>query len=218
MPQASSPSGLAGFNLDDLSRQAKQKLTDCRDEVARLLANASVEAERIRATAKNEGLAAGAEQARRDAEQNLQKALHQRLGEHAGAVKSMVNQIASQHDQWMKNYAESLVTLAIDVAERVIREKLDREPEILVRWASDALTTARSAKRISVAVHPETLAELGADLDALLRTPGLPEDSVLVPDESISRTGVMVRQLGGEVDAGLETQLSILSKLLQESS
>ena len=209
---------MAGFNLDDLSQQAKQKLTDCRQEVAKLLADANVEAERICVAARAEGLAAGAEQARRDADQNLQKALQQRMGEHAGAVKSMISQIATQHDQWMKDYANSIVTLATAVAERVVRAKLDREPEILVRWVSDALTTARSAKRISVAVHPETLAELGSDLDQLLRTPGLTEDSVLVPDESVSRTGVVVRQLGGEVDAGLDAQLQILSKLLQESS
>ena len=218
MPKASSPSGLAGFNLDDLSRQAQQKLSDCRDEVARMLVMAKDDGDKLRHAARVEGLAEGREQARREAEQSLQQALQQRLGEHAGAVKSMVQQIASQHDQWMKAYADSLVTLVIEVSERVIHKRLDREPEILLRWTADALATARSAKRLTVAVHPETLAELGKELDELLGTPGLPEDSVLVPDESVGRSGVIVRQHGGDIDAGSTTQLEMLAKLLEEAS
>ena len=218
MPKASSPSGLAGFNLEDISRQAQQKLNDCRDEASRILAAAQDEANQLRAIARTEGLAAGRELARKEADQHLQNALQQRLGTHAGAVKSMVKQIASQHEQWMTGYADSLVGLVIEVSERVIRARLDREPEILVRWAADALATARSAQRLTVAVHPETLAELGADLDELLRTPGLPENSVIVPDESVARSGIVVRQLGGDVDAGLTTQLETLRRLLEVAS
>ncbi|MGV3483614.1 MAG: FliH/SctL family protein [Planctomycetaceae bacterium] len=215
MPSESSPSGLAGFNFEDISQQAHQRLAECRVEVARLLAAAKAEADQLRAAAKQEGLTQGRELAQREADQNLQAALQQRLGQHATAVKTMVQQIATQHDQWIKQYADTLVSLVIEISERVIRAKLDKEPEILLRWAADALTSARSAQRLTVAVHPETLAELGKDLDELLRTPGLPEDATLVPDESVARSGVIVRQLGGEVDAGLNTQLEMLCKLLE---
>lgn len=183
-----------------------------------MLDAAKVEAEKLRATAMDEGLAKGREQAAQEAEKNLQAAIQKRMGEHAGAVKSMMNQIATQHQTWMQNYADTIVSLVMEISERVIRTRLDREPEILVRWAADALAATRSAQRITVAVHPETLAELGKDLDALLSTPGLPEDSSLIPDETVSRTGVVVRQLGGNVDAGLETQLDTLQRLLEEST
>jgi flagellar assembly protein FliH len=216
MPANSSPSGLAGFNLDDLSRQAQKRLSDCRDEVAKMLEQARADAEKLRSTAHADGLAAGREQAAKEAEQKLQISIQQRMGEHANVVKAMVNQIAEQHNDWLRSYAETLVSLVVEVSERVIRKKLEQEPAILVRWASDGLTAARSAQRLTVAVHPETLAELGADLEQLLRTPGLPEDSTLVPDESVARTGIIIRQLGGEVDAGLTAQLATLRQLLEE--
>jgi flagellar assembly protein FliH len=218
LPSVSSPSGLAGFNLDDISHQAQQKLTDCRGEVAKMLADAKTQADKLRVDAQAEGLADGRKQAEQEAEKKLQMALQQRMGEHAGAVKSMVQQIADQHNQWLKDYADSIVSLVIEISERVVRARLDREPEILVRWAADALSSARSAQRLSVSVHPETLAELGQDLDQLIRTPGLPENSMVLPDESVSRTGVVVRQLGGEVDAGLNSQLETLRQLLEEAS
>jgi flagellar assembly protein FliH len=216
MPANSSPSGLAGFNLDDLSRQAHQRLSDCRDEVARMLEQARTDSEQLRRAAHAEGLAAGREQAVKEADQKLQAAIQLRIGEHANVVKAMVNQIAEQHNDWLRGYAETLVGLVVEVSERVIRRKLEQEPAILVRWASDGLTAARSAQRLTVAVHPETLAELGADLEQLLRTPGLPEDSTLIPDESVARTGIIIRQLGGEVDAGLTAQLATLRRLLEE--
>jgi len=218
MPSASSPSGLAGFNLDDLARQAHQRLNDCRDEVSRMLDAAKLEAEQIRTLANAEGLAKGRELAAQEADKKLQTAIQQRMGEHAGAVKSMIDQIASQHQTWMQQYAETLVSLVMAISERVVRAKLDREPAILIRWTAEALSATRSAQRITVAVHPETLAELGKDLDELLATPGLPENSSLIPDDTVSRTGVVVRQLGGQVDAGLETQLATLQRLLKETS
>jgi flagellar assembly protein FliH len=216
MPTASSPTGLAGFNLDDLSRQAQQKLTDCRTEVARMLDEARAEADRLRTKARAEGLEAGRKEAKQEADRNLQAALQQRMGEHANAVRAMVNQIAEQHNHWMRSYAETLVALVVEVSERVIRNRLDAEPEILLRWAMDGLVAARSAQKLTVAVHPETLAELGADLEQLLNTPGLPEDSSIVPDESVARTGVIIRQLGGEVDGGLAAQLFTLRQRLEE--
>jgi len=217
LPGNSSPSGLAGFNFDDLSRQAHQQLTQCQDEVARMQADAQAEIARLRKEAHAEGLRLGREAAAAEAETKLRKAVDARVGEHGAAVRSMVQQIATMHEQWLKSYADSLVSMAIAVAERIIRGKLQREPEIILRWASESLAAARSANRLTVAVHPETLGELGQSLDELLRHPGLPEDTSIVPDESVPREGVVVRQVGGEVMATLESQLGRLQELLEHA-
>lgn len=214
MPATSSPSGLAGFNFEDLSQRAHQQLEQCQQEIARMRADAKAEIQRLRKEAQEEGLKAGRAAAAAEAETKLRKAVDSRVGEHGAAVKSMVQQIAKMHDEWLKSYADTLVSMVVAVSERVIRGKLDREPEILLRWASESLAAARSANRLTVAVHPETLGELGQSLDELLRHPGLPEDTSIVPDESVPRTGVVVRQLGGEVVATLESQLGRLKELL----
>jgi flagellar assembly protein FliH len=217
MPATSSPSGLAGFNFEDLSQRAHQQLEHCQQEIARMRAEAKAEIERLRKEAQEEGLKAGRAAAAAEAETKLRKAVDARVGEHGAAVKSMVQQIANMHDEWLKSYADTLVSMVVAVSERVIRGKLDREPEILLRWASESLAAARSANRLTVAVHPETLGELGQSLDELLRHPGLPEDTSIVPDESVPRAGVVVRQVGGEVVATLETQLGRLQELLENA-
>ncbi len=217
LQQDSSPRGLAGFNLDDITQQTHRKLEEFRAEVATMMQQANAEAEQVRQQAKAQGLEEGRAQAAQEADQRLQAELQKRVGDQASTVRMMVQQIAEQHNQWMHQYSQTLVQLVVDVAERIVRRKLEHEPQILLRWTEDALSSARSAQRLTVAVHPETLAELGQDLETLLRTPGFPEDSTLIPDESVERWGVVVRQLGGQIDAGLTTQLNALKDLLNET-
>lgn len=215
--EPAAPPGLAGFNLEDLSQQANRQLQQCREEIAKLRADAEAEIETLRADAHAEGLAAGRAEAARDAEQKFQAAVEARIAEHGAALQEMVQQIAQQHEQWMQQYRETLVSLVMAVAEKVVRGRLDREPDIILRWANEALLAARTAERLWIAVHPETLAQLGPALDELLNQPGLPEDSTIIPDESVAAGSVVVRQLGGEVAVTLQGQLQRLQELLDDA-
>jgi flagellar assembly protein FliH len=217
LPAASSPSGLAGFNFEDLSQQARRQLDASRQEAERMLETAKAEIATLRKQAYDEGLRAGRQAAQSEAEDKLRRGIDARVGEHGTAMRSMVQQIANVHEQWLQSYADSFVSTVIAVSERVIRGRLDREPEVIARWAAESLAAARSANRLTVAVHPETLAELGQSLDDLLRHPGLPDETSVIPDESVPKAGVVVRQVGGEVIATLETQLERLREALEHA-
>jgi len=217
-PAASaSNSGLAGFNFEDLSQQARRQLQQCQEEIAQLRAEADAEIEALRVRAHAEGIAAGREEAARDAETKFQAAVEAGIAQHGAAMQSMVQQIAQQHEQWMQQYRDSLVSLVVAVAEKLVRGRLDREPEIILRWASEALVAARTAERLCIAVHPETLAQLGPALDELLNQPGLPEETSIMPDEAVLADSVVVRQLGGEVTVTLHSQLQRLQELLDHA-
>lgn len=217
LPPTAAPSGLVDFNLEDLTQRARLQLEQSRAEIVQLRVDAQAELEQLRAKAYEEGLQAGRQAAQQEADQKLRRAVDARIGQHGVAVQSMVQQIGEIHQQWMQSFADSLVSTSMAVADRVVRSRLQREPEIVLLWASEALAASRSANRLTVAVHPETLAELGQSLDELLRHPGLPEDTSIIPDESVPRDGVVVRQLGGEVVATLESQLGRLNELLNDA-
>jgi flagellar biosynthesis/type III secretory pathway protein FliH len=67
---------------------------------------------------------------------------------------------------------------------------------------------------LTLAVHPDTLAELGKQFDGLLANPDLPEQAVVVPDETLTVGDIVVRQDGGEIRAGLDAQLARLREEL----
>lgn len=206
--------GLAGFNLNDLADEGRTQLEQCRGQVRQMLAQAESEAKAIRSTAEKQGYDAGLEKAAIDADKKLQAKSELRAKESLQVIRDAVAQLHSCHQDWMQQYSEVLTRTAIAAAERVVKRKLEQESEILVQWAADAVRSTRAATDLTVAVHPETLAQLGPQFDKLLASPDLPEQTHVEPDESVDRHSVVVRQRGGSIEAGLRAQLDRLEELL----
>ena len=207
-------SGLAGFNLSDLANEGKMRLDECRKQVQAMIAQAQEEAQCLREEARQAGYDEGTAQANVDAERRIAEQAETRAREGLQRLQQAVEQLHAIHEAWMNQYAESLSRVALAAAERVIMHRLDQDRDLLVRWAEEALRSTRSAQRLIVAVHPETLAELGGALDQLLSQSDLPEQTHIEPDESVDRNDVVVRQLGGEINAGLTAQLRRLEEML----
>ncbi|MCG8650652.1 MAG: flagellar assembly protein FliH [Pirellulales bacterium] len=207
-------SGLAGFNLSDLADEGLHQLEECRAQIRRLLAEAEVDAAQIRAKAETEGYQEGLQRAAVDADRKLKEEAERRAKDGLQLLRQSISQLHQEHQQWLRQYSDSLSTIALAAAERVLRRKLQDEPELLVQWAEDALRSTRTASSLTLAVHPETLAQLGQPLDELLNSPDLPEQTAVQPDESIPPGEISVRQTGGEIRAGLLAQLKRLEELL----
>jgi len=207
-------SGLAGFNLNDLADEGRHRLDECRRQITEMLAQARQQAETIREQAKSDGYEAGMAQAKVDSDQSIHEQAEIRARDGLQQLHQAVGQFHEIHEAWMLEYAERISQIAIAAAERVVMKRLEEDRELLVRWADEAVRSTRSAQRLVVAVHPETLAELGGMLDQLLNRPDLPEQTQLEPDETIDRNAVIIRQHGGEIDAGLTAQLRRLEEIL----
>lgn len=211
---ARSVTGLAGFNLDDLADVGRTRIDECRKHVARLLDDAKKDAEAIRKKAHADGYLEGLAKAAVDSDAKVRQQAESLAASSLEMIHNAVIELHRTHEQWMKEYADSLVSIAIAASERVIRHKLGEDESIIVRWADDALRSTRSANRLVLAVHPETLAVLGQALDELLASPEFPEQTIVEPDETVARHGVVVRQQGGEIRAGLEEQIHRLREML----
>ncbi len=213
-PAARSVSGLAGFNLSDLADEGRTRLEECRTQVRRMLDDAKQEAETLRKQADQRGYQEGLERAAVDADRKLKDEAEIRARDGLQLIQQAVRQLHQVHEDWMQRYAESLTRIALAAAERIVLQRLDREPELLVKWAGDALQSTRSAASLTLAVHPETLAHLGQAFDELLASSDLPEQAHVEPDESVELDAVVVRQAGGDIEAGLRAQLQRLEELL----
>lgn len=92
--------------------------------------------------------------------------------------------------------------LAIAVAERILGEALDVQPERVRTVVSEALERVRRAKHVRVRVHPSDAAQL-VDLEV-----------EIVEDASVTRGGCVVESELGEVDARLEVRLDALARAI----
>ncbi len=213
-PAARSVSGLAGFNLSDLADEGRSRLEECRTQIRQMLEEAEKQAAKLREQAEARGYKEGFEKAAVDADQKLKAEAELRAKDSLKLIRQAVQQLHTVHEQWMKEYAQSLSTIALAAAQRVLRRELESDPQLIVNWAEEALRSTRSATRLTLAVHPETLAQLGRQLDQLLASPDLPEQTQVEPDESVAPGEVVVRQTGGEIHAGLQAQLKRLEEVL----
>lgn len=205
--------GLAGFNLDDLAGEGRLRLQQCREEVERMLAEARQQAVEIHAEAESRGHAEGLERATADVDKRVQTQAEVLANQRVTQIDSACRQLHGHYNEWMATYADSLHAIALAATEKLLGDRIDREPELLLRWVAEAINAARSASGLVIAVHPETLADLGQQLENLLSAPDLPESCHVEPDESVPRDGVVVRQAGGQIDAGLTAQLHRLTEV-----
>jgi len=215
-PAAATPgvSGLAGFNLSDLAAEGRQQLESARQKIREMMEQAHRDAERIRGEAEQRGYRDGEARAEADFKAKVAEAAEQRAQDQLATLRHAVTQMQATYRGWMDDYAASLQTIALAAAERLVGRRLEAEPELLLRWAEEALRSTRAAPQLTLAVSPETLAELGQTIDELLASPDLPEQTHVEADETLSRSDVVVRQSGGEIRAGLEAQLDRLREML----
>jgi flagellar assembly protein FliH len=211
---ARSVSGLAGFNLSDLANEGRTRLEECRSQIRQMLEEASEQADQLRKDAEQCGYDEGLARAAVDADKKLKQEAESRARNGLQLIQQAVQQLHSVHENWMQQYAQSLTRIALSAAERIVMHRLDSERELLVTWAGQALQSTRAATRLTLAVHPETLAQLGRSFDQLLASSELPEQTHVQPDESVDRNTVVVRQNGGDIVAGLQAQLERLEEML----
>jgi flagellar assembly protein FliH len=208
-------SGLAGFNLNDFASEGQKHLEECSRQVRKMLDQAEVDAKQIRKDAERKGHEEGLRKAEAQLEQRVKTEGDQRAKSGLKIIEDAVAQMHENYGQWMQRYTELLNGIALAAAEKITHRKLEQESDLLLTWVTEAVMSTRSAQRLSVAVHPETLVDLGEKLDELLASPDLPESTNVVPDASLGRTEVVVRQTGGEIQAGLDAQISRLAELLR---
>lgn len=184
-------------------------------EAARLRDVARVEAEAIKKQAHAEGRAAGLAAAAKEAEAKVTAGVKREVETRMPILEQTARDIGDLEETFLEEYRATLVATALAAAERIVRARLETEPAIVVRWAAEAVQAAKTARRLVIAVHPETLVAHGESLEQLLAAPGLPDDSRIEADESVEPAGVVVRREGGMVDLQLNEQLARLDELLR---
>lgn len=219
--------GLASFNLDDLAQTSLEQLERCRQHIRGMLADAERNAAQISDEARKDGYNKGAAQAKEDFERRVATAAEAKAQSQLASLTQAVEKMHAEYDAWMQSYADALTDMVIAATRRLVQGRLSADVKslenetakgsefpnmepLVATWAREALHSTRSASRLILAVHPETLAEIGEALDGLLAHPGLPESSAVVPDPTVDLGDVVVRQDGGEIRSGLNSQLERL--------
>ena len=113
-----------------------------------------------------------------------------------------------------KEIEPDMIRLAVRVAEKIIGHSLETDPDVIIQIVAEALTAARHQREIYVRVNPadyETVVSHKRELvDQLSRA----RDIDVRSDPNVTAGGCLVDSEVGTIDATLESQLSVLERIL----
>ena len=173
-------------------------------EALRILQTAELEAAQVRARTQ-----AVREEARRA---GYAEGYEKGASEWAEAVRTARASVAAA----VEAAKPQIVRMALRIAEKVLRRKLETEPEALLPMVDEALRSlsAQHQSRVVLRAHPEDRPVLESRLKHWLeRNPGMASLQV-VADESFRRGGCRIESDFGMVDATIDTQLRVIERHL----
>lgn len=200
---------------DDLSAQIMARTNA---ECAKIREQALAEAEQIKEDARKEGVAIR-EQAKQAGHQDgiVEKA--EEIAGCMGEVLTCLDQLLEEHQRYEERYEKEIASFAIDIAEKVLLDEINRDSLCLRNLARQAVRGIRNVDWISVEVS-SALPDLVAKLETELAKVGRREEGeprVEVTGADLPPGGCIIQTPEGIVDASLATQLRNLREMFLES-
>lgn len=121
--------------------------------------------------------------------------------------------LADLHRALLEEYRDALLALAVEIASRVVRERVAEGDPIVARVAAELLDGGLRTTRRTVRVHPEDHETLLAAVAAISETGPLE----IVPDPSVGQGGLIVESAQEITDARLETALAGVREALEDA-
>ncbi|HND53452.1 MAG TPA: FliH/SctL family protein [Pirellulaceae bacterium] len=190
--------------VNELAAETRRICEQARREAAETLARARAEADEIRRAAEADGRRA----AREEAQLELQRAVEAQLNDAPAAWRQLVDEIERSRQQWLARWQHDAVSLACEIAARVIRSELRQRPELTLGLVREALELAAGRPRVVLALHPRDLELLSGQLGQLLAEMGRVATVEVAADSRLEPGGCRVTSEFGELDQQWTTRLA----------
>lgn len=198
------------FNFDDMAVKADVYLDEVRRQAAHIVEKAHRDAEQVRKAAQEQGR----QDAMQAAEAALRTRVEQQLGTLLPALDAAVKSIRDAQGAWLRQSEKDVVHLATEIARKILRRELAKQPEVALDAVREALELAAGARRIQVHLAPddhETLSDQVRQLAAAIQPLAAAE---ILPDAEISPGGCRLTTEFGPIDMQIETQLARIEQEL----
>ena len=189
--------------LGQAGEQASIMLEEARQQAA-------AEAENIKSTAAREGY-----------EQGYRSALEEARGE-ADKYRAQARQVLAgaeeARQEALEDLKEEILTLAVEIAEKVLARELETHPDAVLNVAEEAVQLAGNRKYVVLWVNPAQLEICRAHRDQMAaHLPPKAELQIMV-DEAVEPGGCVVENEYGRVDARLSTRWQTMLASVREGT
>jgi flagellar assembly protein FliH len=203
------------FNLHDVEELAKGQLEDVRIKAQQLIEQAKADAEKLRKES--------ADTARREALMEMEAKFQQRSKELADkqtneatmVLKNVISQLQAATDTWLQQWREQTLELALAIAGKIVRERVQREEEIVMRWLSESTAAWNGARRIEIRLSPHQYGSLLNRVEDILKPFRQNANCSIVEDPTVEAGGCLIKTDLGSMDWQISSQLESLAEQLR---
>ena len=176
-------------------------------EANAIIAAARAEAERLLAAAQARGLEQGYEAGMQQARERLEPA--------AAALAEAQAELERLREGELERLERHAAELSLQIAEKVIAGALGVQPERVLDVVAGALRCLVDRDRATILVNPKDLELVRAAVEEVVSKLGGFEHVEVQEERRVSPGGAVVRAVGGEVDARLESKLERVREVVE---
>jgi flagellar assembly protein FliH len=195
------------FNFDDMASQAKNYLDQVRADAAKIVAQAQQEAAAVRARAQAQG--------RQAALAEVDQMIQRQLSTVIPALRQAILDIHQAKQVWLAQWETAGIHLAAEIAKRLIRSELTRQPEIPLTLIREALQLASGSGSVRLLLNPDDHRALQNEVQLLVQEMSGLGETQIVADASVSPGGCRVETRFGSIDQTFEAQLARVEEELR---
>lgn len=214
-PKPPAPETTAEEKVDREAERARRETLDkARDEAEKLLAEAKERAASIEESARQQGYQNGYQQGYQDGMREAEQTISRAVREKEEEAKRVIEKVEAYRQELYQDLLDSVLSLSLDIAEKIINISLERDDLIYKEIAKKAILALESSSKITLRVSPSEYDRffsqggqwLGDELG------GLPVE--VMCDPLLGPGGCIAESEDGVINAGVQDQLQKLSRAL----
>ncbi len=186
--------------LEEAREDAEQIREEAREDAEQIRASREEEVEAAREEGRQEGLREGRSKAREEMAEQI---------ELAGRILSEAKR---ERDARLAEREDELLRLASRLAERVVRETVETDPQLIRRVVDEALDQIRDEQEITLVLNPRDFETIQSVIDDFRAQHPSLESITLSEDPHMDRGGCRIHTRFGDLDATLQGQLEHLTE------
>lgn len=210
------------MHLGDLKAQAAMVESEAARNAAAILDAARLQRDKILAGAKEQGHREGFDKGRAE---GLAKGITEGRAQGVAESKSRLADIEARwasgaaefevaRDRMLTEARQDLIRLSLRIAERVIKRRIDTDPNIAAAQLEAVLGMILRPSKLVIVINPDDAPTLRDAMPSLMSRFSAAQHLELVNDPSLPRGSCIARTSGGEIDASLWTQLDRIAETL----
>lgn len=130
-------------------------------------------------------------------------------------IRSVAEQAVQEKWKFINAVESSIVDLAVQIAEKIIGEHIQTQPDVVINVAKKALLMTAEREHIQIRVNPDDAEIVKAHRDDLIATMDGIQKIEVIPDRRVGHGGCVFETSAGNVDARIQSQLSQVEESLR---